>query len=90
MHEEETGYGCKYGVGGGRPVAQQREKERPRFRPPTSPCHEHWVETELRTLSTNQRGMKIVSVPTQPPSTLITSAKSQRSASEPVDLEKRT
>ena len=48
------------------------------------------VETEPRTLSTNQRGMEIVSVPTQPPSTLITFAESQRPASEPGDLEKRT
>jgi len=61
-----------------------------RFRPLTSLCHEHRVETEPRTLSTNQRVMEIVSVPMQLSSTLITPAKSQRSASEPVDLEKRT
>lgn len=78
------------GVGGGRPVAQQREGTGPVSGRQPLFVTSIGVETEPRTLNTNQRGMEIVSVPTRPPSTLITSAKSQRSASEPVDLEKRT
>jgi hypothetical protein len=78
------------GVGGGRPVAQQREGTGP------IPCRQLLfvtsigMETEPRTLSTNQRGMGNYLSAYTATLTLTTSAKSQHSASEPADLEKRT
>jgi hypothetical protein len=57
MHEEETGYGCKYGVGGGRPVLQQREGTGPISCLQPLFVTSIGMETEPRTLSTNQRGV---------------------------------